>query len=69
MDFTGPFEVLVRVPNSRFHILWKQREPVRDVHGLIITPDTTHVESPRLDVLVVPGGHGQEALVSDNEAE
>jgi cyclohexyl-isocyanide hydratase len=67
MDFTGPFEVLVRVPNSRFHILWKQREPVRDMHGLIITPDTTLAESPRLDVLVVPGGYGQEALMSDNE--
>ena len=49
MDFTGPFEVLSRIPDSRFHVLWKKRDPVLDAHGLIITPDTSLAESPRLD--------------------
>lgn len=66
MDFSGPFEVLVRVPNSTFHVLWKTKEPIRDAHGLIITPDTTFSDSPRLDVLIIPGGHGQEALMYDD---
>src|SRR5437016_130840 len=35
LDFTGPFEVLSRLPNSTFHILWKERVPVRDIRGLI----------------------------------
>jgi len=67
MDFTGPFEVLSRIPNSKFHVLWKQKVPISDAHGLILTPDTTFTESPRLDLLVVPGGHGQEALMNDDE--
>jgi cyclohexyl-isocyanide hydratase len=67
MDFTGPFEVLSRITNSTFHVLWKQTVPIRDTHGLVIVPDTIFTESPRLDLLVVPGGHGQEALMNDNE--
>lgn len=67
MDFTGPFEVLSRVPDSKFHVLWKHKDAVRDAHGLIITPDTAFGESPHLDVLVVPGGPGQEMLMKDND--
>src|SRR5579863_5929383 len=64
-DFTGPFEVLSRIPNSRFHVLWKEKIPIRDVRGLILTPEWTLSETPDLDLLVVPGGHGQEALMED----
>lgn len=66
LDFTGPFEVLSRMPDSSFHVLWKERTPVRDVRGLVLTPDMTFAEAPRLDVLVVPGGYGQEALMDDD---
>jgi len=38
-DFTGPFEVLSRLPDSTFHVAWKGRDPVRDCHGLILTPE------------------------------
>jgi len=65
MDFTGPFEVLTRLPNAAFHILWKDKIPVRDMRGLILTPEKTFSEAPQLDVLVVPGGYGQEALMDD----
>jgi cyclohexyl-isocyanide hydratase len=65
MDFTGPFEVLSRLPNSIFHVLWKEKAPVRDGQGLILTPDTAFCESPQLDVLIVPGGHGQQAFMED----
>ena len=64
-DFTGPFEVLSRVPDSSFHVIAKNRNPVRDVRGLILTPELTFQEAPRLDVLVVPGGTGQEELMED----
>jgi len=64
-DLTGPFEVLSRVPNSTFHVLWKQLTPVRDIKGLIITPQKTFADAPQLNVLVVPGGFGQEALMDD----
>lgn len=67
MDFTGPFEVLSRIPNSNFHVLWKQKVPVQDAHGLTITPDMSFSESPQLDLLLVPGGCGQENLMNDDD--
>jgi cyclohexyl-isocyanide hydratase len=67
MDFTGPFEVLSLIPNSRFHIVWKDLTPVRDGRGLVLTPETALRDAPDLDVLLVPGGHGQEALMEDEE--
>jgi cyclohexyl-isocyanide hydratase len=38
---------------------------VRDVKSLILTPEKTLFESPHLDLLLVPGGYGQEALMED----
>lgn len=64
-DFTGPFTALARVPNSRFLTLWKELTPVADLNGLHLLPDTTLQEAPQLDVLLVPGGKGQEALMAD----
>jgi cyclohexyl-isocyanide hydratase len=64
-DFTGPFEALARVPNSRFLTIWKDKQPVRDLAGMQLLADTTLAEAPQLDVLLVPGGHGQEALMED----
>lgn len=65
IDFTGPFEVLSRVPNSTVHVLWKEKAPFRDIKGLILTPEETLAEAPPLDVLVVPGGPGQQELMED----
>lgn len=64
-DFTGPFEALARVPNSSFMTIWKDKNPVRDLAGMQLLADTTFDEAPQLDVLLVPGGHGQEALMHD----
>ena len=38
IDFTGPFEVLSRIPNSTIHVIAKTKSPVRDIQGLILTP-------------------------------
>jgi cyclohexyl-isocyanide hydratase len=38
---------------------------VRDARGLRLTPDATLAEAPKLDLLHVPGGFGQEALMED----
>jgi len=65
IDFTGPFEVLSRVPDSSFHVIWKEKTPIVDVKGLVLTPQMTLEEAPPLDVLVIPGGYGQEALMED----
>jgi cyclohexyl-isocyanide hydratase len=67
IDLTGPFEVLSRIPNSTYGIYGKTAEPVRDLKGLRLTPDAALADAPRLDVLHVPGGFGQEALMEDAE--
>jgi cyclohexyl-isocyanide hydratase len=67
IDLTGPFEVLSRIPNATHRIYAKSTQPVRDVMGLRITPDATLAEAPQLDILHVPGGPGQQALMEDEE--
>lgn len=66
-DFTGPFEVLSRIPNSTFYTLWKDKHVVRDMRGMQLIPDTSLDEAPQLDVLIVPGGYGQEEVGADEE--
>ena len=67
IDLTGPFEVLSRIPNSTYRIYGKTAGPVRDIKGLRLTPDATFDDAPPLDVLHVPGGYGQEAVMEDAE--
>jgi cyclohexyl-isocyanide hydratase len=67
IDLTGPFEVLSRIPNASYRIYARTAEPVRDLKGLRLTPDATLADAPMLDVLHVPGGHGQEHLMEDAE--
>jgi len=67
IDFTGPFEVLSRLPNSTVHVIAKTNAPIRDLKGLILTPEMTIAEAPPLDLLLVSGGLGQQALMKDQE--
>jgi cyclohexyl-isocyanide hydratase len=67
IDLTGPFEVLSRLPNSTYRIYAKTTSPVRDLNGLRLIPDATLAEAPPLDVLHVPGGPGQEALMENED--
>ena len=67
IDLTGPFEVLSRIPNSTYRIYGKSAETVRDLRGLRLTPDAPLAEALQLNVLHVPGGFGQEALMDDAE--
>jgi cyclohexyl-isocyanide hydratase len=57
--------VLSRLPNATHRIYAKSKDPVRDVMGLRILPDTTLAEATQLDILHVPGGPGQQALMED----
>jgi cyclohexyl-isocyanide hydratase len=58
--------VLSRLPEAKVHVVWKELAPVRDLFGLVLTPTATlDTGLPGLDVLLVPGGLGQLALMDD----
>ena len=67
IDLTGPYEVLSRVSNSSMHVVARTLEPVMEERRLLLTPTTTIAECPALDMLVVPGGRGQQAVMENEE--
>jgi cyclohexyl-isocyanide hydratase len=67
IDLTGPFEVFSRIPNSTYRIFGKTAAPTRDMRGLRLLPDAVLRDAPQLDLLHVPGGFGQEAMMDDEE--
>ena len=67
LDLTGPFEVLSRFEELDLHLVWKTADPVADGGGLRILPTTTFADCPQADILFVPGGPGQLALMEDQE--
>ncbi len=67
LDATGPAQVLARVPGATLHMIWKTRDPIPTDAGFAIVPNTTFADCPPLDVICVPGGGGQVALMTDPE--
>ena len=67
LDATGPAQVLSRVPGAKLHMIWKTLDPVPTDAGFSIVPTTTFADCPQLDVICVPGGAGQVALMNDEE--
>jgi cyclohexyl-isocyanide hydratase len=65
LDFTGPYEVFARLPDAVVHIVAKSLDPVRTERGLVLMPTVAHGDCPQLDVVIVPGGPGQQALMED----
>ncbi len=64
LDVTGPHEVLQSVPGTESVFVAEQRGPVRNESGtLAIVADRSLEETPRPDVLVVPGGIGNRRLL------
>ena len=56
LDFTGPQQVLARLPESAMHIVAKTAAPVPSDSGLGLVPTHTFKNCPRLDLICVPGG-------------
>ena len=67
IDFAGPFEVLSRMSDTKVQIIGKELSPVRDVQGLRLSPEMSIAKAGLFDVLLVPGGYGQQALMHDEE--
>jgi cyclohexyl-isocyanide hydratase len=65
LDATGPFEVFANLRNAAVSLVAVRAEPVRDMRGLVLSPNASFDTLPSADVLIVPGGTGQEALMDD----
>ncbi len=65
LDFTGPLQVLNRLPGAKIHIISKTMNPVMSDCHLGLVPTVQFGDCPQLDVLCVPGGFGIAAAMSD----
>ena len=67
LDLTGPYEVLVRLPDTRVDLVARDLAPVTTDRGMQIVPTVTYADCPPLAVIMVPGGPGQQDLMEDEE--
>lgn len=68
LDFTGPQQVLARLPQSAMHIVAKSMVPVPSDSGLSLVPTHTFENCPRLDLICIPGGsNGVVRAMDDRE--
>ncbi len=65
LDFTGPLQVLSRVPGSAMQIIAKSEAPVPSDCGLSLVPTYTFATAPQLDLICVPGGFGVVEAIRD----
>jgi transcriptional regulator GlxA family with amidase domain len=66
LDLIGPHEILARL-GGKCVLIANNLEPVSTSHGLRVLPDLTFSTCAQLDVLVVPGGPGQEQAMHNEE--
>ncbi|HYB26343.1 MAG TPA: DJ-1/PfpI family protein [Solirubrobacteraceae bacterium] len=68
LDAIGPYEVLSRLPEAHVHFIAKGPGPKRTGNGMLtLTADEALSDVPHPEVIVVPGGYGTRALMSDEE--
>ncbi len=65
LDFTGPLQVLSRLPGASVHLAARTLEPVSTDAVLTIPPTTTFADCPPADVLCIPGGFGVDDAIND----
>lgn len=56
LDFTGPLQILARMPQAAIHIVAKLPAPVPSDCGLSLVPTHTFANCPPLDLICIPGG-------------
>jgi cyclohexyl-isocyanide hydratase len=68
LDFTGPLQVLSRLPQSATHIVAKSAAPVLSDCGLGLVPTHTFANCPPLDLICIPGGsEGVAGIINDRD--
>jgi transcriptional regulator GlxA family with amidase domain len=67
LDAIGPFEVLAHIPDATLHWVGLKPGVVRSEEnsGVGINVDAVIEDVPAPDIIVIPGGHGEQALRDD----
>ncbi|HUB36409.1 MAG TPA: DJ-1/PfpI family protein [Solirubrobacteraceae bacterium] len=66
LDAVGPYEVLSRLPGWKVTFVGETKGEKRtDTGRLGLTADATLADLPHPEIVLVPGGSGQEALMED----
>lgn len=65
LDFTGPYEVLARVPDAEIIVASKEGGALASEHGLTFAGLTRLADITTADLIVVPGGPGQTEAMQD----
>lgn len=67
LDFTGPLQVLSRLPGATVALAAKSLDPVPTDVVLTLNPTHTLENCPQADVLCAPGGFGVDDAMQDEE--
>ncbi len=67
LDVVGPYEVLSRLPDSKFFFIGLEKKPYEDDHGLKIIADNSIKEISQVDILLIPGGFGIDKILKIKE--
>jgi len=65
LDFTGPYEVLARMPGAEIVLASKDGGELRTEMGLTFAHLTRMADVDRADMIMIPGGPGQTAAMLD----
>lgn len=65
LDAVGPYEVLCRLPGARVTFVAEEPGPVKtETEMLTLVAEASFEDLPRPEVIVVPGGYGNRALLA-----
>jgi len=66
LDAIGPYETLSRLPGAQVVFVGREKQLIRtDLRALAVMPGASFDEVDRADILVVPGGPGTRAMMTD----
>jgi transcriptional regulator GlxA family with amidase domain len=66
LDAIGPYQMLSGLPGARLTFVAEHPEPIRDeVGSLILSAEAGLPDMPHPDIIVVPGGPGQDGQMQD----
>ncbi len=67
LDFTGPVQVLSRLPGAQVHVVTKDGEAATTDSAFSILPSCSFAQCSPADILCVPGGFGVREAIADDD--